>query len=409
MKKVCSKKLLFITAGAIILIAAVVLVVCIARRDNEKAATTNVSPGYALLEGTLESEEVDVSTKIPGRIAYLSVDEGDPVRAGQVIGMLESKEVDSKVAQAYGMYQAAKTQQSQAEIGTQLQAKTVNDQVKQAEAAYRAAKAKLEMALNGARPQEIAQAVAAVDQANAAYKTAKDSYDRFHGLYEAGVIPKQQEEEVELKYLSAKAAKDAAEAKLSLVREGTRKEEIEQAREGVRAAEVQLRMAKDAAMQIALRRKEAVAAGYKATAAKGQLDEALAYRSETQIVAPISGYVSERMSEQGEMVSAGFPILSIVKSRDFKVKVYADESRFGSIKLHGPVKVVIPALNNREFDGRVIRISQSADFATKKATNEQGSFDVRSLEVVVAVQGDHSDLRNGMTARVRLPYSRQEQ
>jgi len=311
MRKVFSKKLLLLTTGAIILIASVVLVVCIARRDNEKTKEANVPPGYALLEGTLESEEVDVSTKIPGRIAYLSVDEGDLVKAGQVIGMLESKEVVSKVAQAYSMYQAAKTQQSQAEIGIELQAKTVNEQVKQAEAAYRAAKAKLEMALNGARPQEVAQAKAAVDQANAAYKAAKDSYDRFHGLYEAGVIPKQQEEEVELKYLSAKAAKETAEAKLSLVKEGARREEIEQAREGVRAAEAQLRMAKDAAMQIALRRKEAIAAGYKADAAKGQLDEALAFKSETEIIAPISGYISERISEPGEMVSAGFPILPL--------------------------------------------------------------------------------------------------
>lgn len=408
MTKVFSKKLLLVATGAIILIAAAVLVVCIARHDSEKTKEANVPLGYALLEGTLESEEVDVSTKIPGRIAYLSVDEGDLVKAGQVIGMLESKEVDSKVAQAYSMYQAAKTQQSQAEIGIELQAKTVNEQVKQAEAAYRAAKAKLEMALNGARPQEVAQAKAAADQANAAYKTAKDSYDRFHGLYEAGVIPKQQEEEVELKYLSAKAAKEAAEAKLSLVKEGARREEIEQAREGVRAAEAQLRMAKDAVTQVALRRKEAIAAGYKAAAAKGQLDEALAFKSETEIIAPISGYVSERISEPGEMISAGFPILSIVKDKDFKVKVYADESKFGSLDLNSKVKVIIPALNNREFDARVIRISPSADFATKKATNEQGSFDVRSLEVVVAIQGDHSDLRNGMTARVQLPYSRRK-
>lgn len=406
MSRVSFRRLLFIITGITVLIVGLIVIICIARY-GKKVVESNASLDYALLEGTLESNEVDVSTKIPGRIAYLSVDEGDPVKAGQVIGMLESKEVNSKVTQAYGMYEAAKAQQSQVEIGLELQDKTVYDQVKQAEAGYRAAKAKLEMVLNGARPQEIAQAVAAVDQANAAYKTAKDSYERFHGLYKEGVIPKQQEEEFELKYLSAKAAKDAADAKLSLVREGARKEEIEQAREGVRAAEAQLRMAKDAAIQIAICRKEAIAARSKTKAAKGQLDEALAYKSETKIIAPISGYVSERISEPGEMVSAGFPILTIVKSRDFKVKVYADESKFGFLDLHSHVKVIIPALNNREFDGRVIRISQSADFATKKATNEQGSFDVRSLQVVVAVEGEHSDLRNGMTARVKLPYLRE--
>jgi HlyD family secretion protein len=278
--------------------------------------------------------------------------------------------------------------------------------VKQAEAGYRAAKARLSMAISGARPQEVAQARAAADAAQAAYVTAKSAYERFHGLYKEGVIPKQQEEQVELQYNSAKAARDAADAKLDMVREGARKEEIEAAREGVRAAEAQLRMARDAALQINLRQQDVQAAGWKASAAKGQLDEAEAYMSETKIISPISGYISERMSDSGEMISAGFPILSVVKGRDFKVKVYADESKFGYIKLGDPVKVIIPALAGREFTGKIIRVSQAADFAVKKATNEQGSFDVRSLQLVVKLADVNPEFRNGMTARVKLAVSK---
>lgn len=406
MRKANLKKLTLIAAGIVMLVALLLVVVTVARSRRAAPREARATSGYALLEGTLESDEVDVATKIPGRLAWLGVQEGDAVTAGQAIGSLESKEVASKVTQAAGMYAAARTQQSQAAVGVKLQTKTVSDQVKQAEAGYRAAQARLRMAVNGARPQEVAQAAAAVDQANAAHKTAKASYERFHGLYQEGVIPKQQEEEVELKYLSAQSAKAAAEAKLSLVQEGARKEEIDQAREGVLAAAAQLRMAKDAALQVKLRQQDTLAAGYRAAAAKGQLDEAQAYEAETRIIAPISGYISERMSEPGEMVAAGYPVLTITKSRDFKVKVYADESIFGSLNLHAPVKVIIPALDNREFAGRVIRVAQAADFATKKATNEQGSFDVRSLQVVVSLPGRHAELRNGMTARLRLPYKR---
>jgi hypothetical protein len=70
--------------------------------------------------------------------------------------------------------------------------------------------------------------------------------------------------------------------------------------------------------------------------------------------------------------------------------------------LDRPVKVVLPALAGAEVNGRIIRIGQSADFATRKATNEQNSFDVRALQIVVLITDNDSRLRNGMTARVKL-------
>jgi HlyD family secretion protein len=356
------------------------------------------------LEGTLEADEVDVSSKIPGRICSLRVEEGDPVKAGQVLAYLESKETRAKVDQASGMYLAAQAQHSQAELALDLQSKTVKDQVEQAQAAYDAARAKLNMALNGARRQEVEQAEKAVEQAVATYDTAKSSYERFHGLYQQGVIPKQREDEIELQYISARAQRDAAQAKLSLVKEGSRKEEIQQAQEGVKAAEAALRLAEDNALQVPLRKQDVVASAYKASAANGQLTEAQAYQDETKIISPITGYISQKLSETGEMISAGFPILTIVKSKDFRVKVYADETVFGNLQLDSTVKIIIPALANKEIDGKITRISQAADFATKKATNEQGSYDVRSIELVVRVIGDCPNLRDGMTARVRLPY-----
>lgn len=486
-----------------ILAALLILVVCINGGSRDKATA---GADTLEVEGTLEADEVDVSAKIPGRLSKVAVEEGDSVQAGQVLALLESKEVNAKVEQAAGALQAARAQQDQAGIAVDLQARTVQDQVAQAEAglnaaqeklrmalngarpqeveqarqavqqataAYNtaahayseqiaqaeaglnAARAKLQMALNGARPQELEQARKLVEQATAAYNTAKRTNDRFQGLCEDGVIPRQKADEIELQYLSAKAQKEAAEAKLSLVQEGARKEEIAQAREGVKAAEATLRMAKesrmhlaakaqrdaavakyhlvkegarpeeiaqaregvraaaatlqmarDAALQVQIRQQDVAAASYKADAVKGQLNEASAYQSETKILSPISGYISERMSDNGEMVSAGYPIFSVVRGGNFKVKVYADESKFGRLKLNQPVKVVLPALSNKVVNGRVLRISQAADFATRKATNEQGSYDVRSLEIVVKITDDVPDLRVGMTARVRLPYAK---
>jgi HlyD family secretion protein len=319
-----------------------------------------------LIEGTLDCDEVYVSSKVPGRIVDMLVDEGSPVHIGEVLARIGSQEIDARVAQASGAYEAALAKRQQAVQGLQLQRLTVAGQIAQAEASYRAAKARLQMALNGARIQEVRQAEKAVEQSTAAYDTADATYRRFRGLFQEGVIAEQTENEVRLRYLSAKAQKEVAEARLEMVREGTRAEEVEQARQGVAAAEATLKLARDGTLQVPIREQEVAAALHQAEAIKGQLDEARAYKSETQIVSPMDGYVSQRIADAGEMVAAGAPILTLTGKSGFKVKVYADETKFGNLQLDRPVKVIVPALSGAELNGRVIRVSQSAEFATKQ-------------------------------------------
>jgi len=378
----------------------VLIVVLLAAR-----AAKGTAPKEELIEGTLECDEVDVSSKVPGRIVELLVDEASPVHVGDVLARIGSREIDARVMQASGAYEAAQARRQQELKGVDLQRLTVAGQIGQAEAARAAAKARLEMALSGARVQEVRQAEKALEQAAAAYDTADATYQRFRGLYKEGVISEQSENEVKLRYLSAKAQKEGAEARLEMVREGTRKEEIEQARQGLAAAEAALKLARDGALQVPIREQEAAAALHQAEAVKGQLEEARAYQSETLILSPIDGYVSEQIAKTGETVAAGAPILTLVGRSDFKVKVYADESKFGHLQLDRPVKVVLPALPGAQLNGRIIRIAQSAEFATRKATNEQNSFDVRALQIIVCITDKDPRLRNGMTARVKLAYA----
>lgn len=332
---------------------------------------------HVTVDGTIECDEISVSSKIPGRIQKLLVDEGTPVQAGDPLAMLESQEIDAKVEQASAGYQATMAKVSESETAVKLQQATYNDQLAEAQAAY------------AARSEDIHQAEENLNAAKAAFKTASDTYKRFQGLFADGVIPEQTEQECEYRYLAAKAQLGAAESKLT------------QAREAVKAAASALQLAKDAGMQVDLRRAEHDAAAQQAASVHGQLNEALAYQNEAKIVSPVSGYVSERISNVGEAVAPGFPILTIVRTNDFKVKVYVDESKYGHLQLGKQIKIIIPALNNEAVYGKLIRISQSADFATKKATNEQGSFDVRGIQLVIGLNDD-SRYRNGMTARVVL-------
>lgn len=229
-----------------------------------------------LASGTIEATEVDVSAKVSGRILKLLVDEGDTVRAGQVIALLDGKEIQAQVMQAQGAYEAAQARlaellrgareeeirQAQANLAqaqaaaegarrslqtvremfakaTELRAQLVNAQTayEAAENAYRQAKAKRELVEAGARPEQIEQARAAVEQAKAQALNARQDAERAESLYATGAISRQQLDAATARRDSAQAALVSAEAKLAELLAGAREEEREQAR----AAEAQAR------------------------------------------------------------------------------------------------------------------------------------------------------------------------
>jgi HlyD family secretion protein len=330
-----------------------------------------------IVDGTVECDEINVSSKVPGRIRDLYVDEGATVTPGEPLAVLESKEIDAKVDAASAVYASSTARVAQAGTAVAFQQATYSDQLNQATAQYHA------------HHEDIRQAEENLNQATANYKTQLDSYNRFHGLFTEGVIPREAEEAYENRYQAAKAQLGAAQSKL------------DQAKHALQAAEAGVQLAKDASLQVKLREQERAAVREQADAAHGQMREAIALQSETRIVAPVAGYVSEKISNVGEMVAPGFPMLTVVRANDFKVKVYVDESKFGHLRLGNKIKVILPALGDQEVDGTLIRISQAADFATKRATNEQGTFDVRGLQLVIKLE-DNPRYRNGMTARVKL-------
>lgn len=229
--------------------------------------------------GTIEATEVDVSAKVSGRILRLLVDEGDTVQAGQVIALLDGKEIEAQVVQARGAYEAAQARlaellrgareeeirQAQASLAqaqaaaegarraletaqemfakaTELRAQLVNAQTayEAAENAYRQAKAKRELVEAGARPEQVEQARAAVEQAKAQAQNARQDAERAETLYATGAISKQQLDAAVARRDSAQASLAAAEARLAELLAGARAEEREQARAAESQAWAQL-------------------------------------------------------------------------------------------------------------------------------------------------------------------------
>lgn len=289
--------------------------------------------------GTVEAAHIDVAAKIPARIRSFHVEEGDRVKPGDTLLVFENREIGAKVGQA--------------------------------RAALAAAEARYAMTLRGARREEVAMAEKAYRQADWGVTVLKKTYDRMKALHDEGVVSAQQWDEVDFKYRAAVEQRDAAWERYRMVRSGAREEE------------------KAAASSLASQARSAVA-------------EAESYFDETTLRAPAGGVVEKRVVDAGEIVSAGYPLVAIVDPDAWWVIANVSERAVGSLHVGDVLECVIPSRGDARVPFRVARVSVLADFATRRATNETNTYDLRTFEVKLVPDAPCEPLFEGSTVLVPL-------
>ncbi len=296
-----------------------------------------LKPEPIMLQGQAEATEVRVSGKVPGRIDKFMVSEGMNVRKGDTLVLINSPELNAKLMQATSAEDAANAQNQKAN--------------------------------KGARIEQIAGAYELWQKAEVGVKLADITYKRVQNMYNESVIPAQKRDEAEANYQAAVATSKAAKSQYDMAINGAEKED------------------KLAALAMVNR-------------AKGAVSEVESYLSETMLVSPISGEVSDIFPKQGELVGSGAPIMNVVDLNDTWVVFNIREDLLANIKVGTELDAVVPALGNKSVKLKVNYIKAMASYATFKATKTNGGFDVKSFEVravpVVQIEG----LRPGMSLMV---------
>ena len=144
--------------------------------------------------------------------------------------------------------------------------------------------------------------------------------------------------------------------------------------------------------------KEAAAA--MVTRASGAISEVKAFLGETSLHAPIAGEVYKRNVEPGEMIAAGYPILTLLDPTDVWTTFQLREDKLAGVKMGDRITVRVPALGNRSVELAVYYIAPLGDFATWRATNAQGGFDLKTFEVRARPTQPVPGLRPGMSVLV---------
>ena len=314
-----------------IIVAAVVIVLAVVLIGRYITRRTPM-----LIQGTVECTTYKASSKVPGRIAEMKVEQGDHVEKGQLLYVLSTPELDAKLQQA--------------------------EAVKSAASALDAA------AVAGARRQQVEAARNMWEKAQAGLELARKTYERVKNLYDQGVVPAQKLDEADANYQSMQATARAAKAQYDMAADGARKED-----------------------------KEAAAA--KVRQAQGAVDEVESYIGDAMVYAPVTGEVSTIVAEQGELVGSGYPVVAILDMSDMWVTFNIKETLLPGVRIGTHMQGYVPALGH-DVEFEVTYIAPQADFATWAATRTQGGFDIRTFAVKAKAVTAEADMRPGMSVLV---------
>jgi ABC exporter DevB family membrane fusion protein len=320
------KRKAMFTGAALVAIGAINYTMLSARRSAAPAAaaierTTDVAAaGPGVVEAL--SEEIRVSSQVGGRLQRVLVDEGDPVKGGQVLAVIENDDYRARVASA--------------------------------EATLRLREAEARRVHNGAREQERRDAAAAVREAEAVLTSVTADVVRRRELFTEAVVSRAELDKAEEQFGVARARVDSARERLSLVEAGSREEDRTRA-----DADVAL--------------------------ARAALDEAHATLEKTYVHAPIDGVVFRRHRKAGESVSTQFdsPIVTIADRSRVRVRVDVDETDVAKLVEGQPAYVMANAFGDRRFPGRVVRIGRMLGKKNVRTDEPAERVDTKVLETLV--------------------------
>ena len=242
--------------------------------------------------------EVNILSKVSGRVASVRADVGDAVSSGQILFTIDASDYDA--------------------------------QYRQAKAAYQSAGAVLTRTSDSGQDQQIIQAQSAADAAQVGYDNAKSLYDKTKSLYDGGAIPKQQLDDVQARFKAAGIQLDSARQNLALVRD----------KSGPQSNDV--------------------AAGQR-DQAKAQLDFAKSQLDATVVRSPLKGKISYRNVEKGELVGPSSLAFVVIDDSAIYADADVSERVIGRLRAGLVLALTVDALGGGAFSGVIDSVSPAAD------------------------------------------------
>ena len=361
-------------------------------------------PQTLVLTGTVDGNTVVIGSKIVGRIERLAVEDGQAVKAGDLIAVLDQAELQADQKAADDAISQAHANALQSATQTELLEKTLPAKVQQAQAQVEQAQAQQQQseAQTAQARAQLEQAQAQVAQTQAAVAKAQDNFNRIRPLVEKDINPPQDLVTAQSDLDSAKASELAAEAGAAASQRAVNAAQagVAAVHRSVEAAQAALADAQQQERQISVQQRQTDALRAAAKQAASNAAAALARFDQTKIYAPANGIVTLRAARQGEVINPGSPIVTLFDLSSTWVDADVEETYADLIAMGQVLHVRLPS--GTEISGPVIYKAVEADFATQRDVSRV-KRDIKTVAIRVRVPNPEGRLALGMTAWVMLP------
>ena len=321
-------------------------------------------PSALVLTGIVTTHDVEVSPQIGGRLVSLSVKEGDTVAKGQAIAEIEPGELRAESAFYEHSEEGIASQVKESQAALRLQERQLLDQVKGALSAVAAAEAQR-------------------DAAKADVERAKVTLDRTRELFKQQLAPAQSMDE-------ARTSHEAAQARMESI-----------ARQ-VDSAKSAVDLARSNAEQVAVRRSQVQTSQYQLAAVGAQRTKADFRLGFTKVISPIAGIVDVQPAREGEVVTAGQTLVTLINPDDLWVRADIEETYIDRVRIGDTLKVRLPS--DEERTATVFYRRADASFATQRDVSRT-TRDITTFETRLRIDNKERRLAVGMTVYVLLPLS----
>ena len=340
--------------------------------------------------GTVEARTIALGSRAGGRVKQVVVKEGDRVKPGDPIVVLEPSDWPAQLEQAEANLTVAQATLDKLKAGARP------EELAAAKARAQSAQAALQETASGARSEEIAAAKSRLAAQQLAVEKAQLDADRLHKLKAAGAAVPAEVDNADIALKAAIAQRDASRAQLDELEHGSRSEDVAQAR--ARAAE---QKASEQLVAAGSRVEDIRIAEAQVKAAQGKVDQIHTMLDELTIKAPVAARVESLDLRPGDIIAPNAPAAMLVEDDQLYVRIYVPETVLGKIAIGQHVPISVDSYPDEDFEGEVQHINAVGEYSPRNLqTADERADQVFAARIGIVKGGDK--LRAGMAATIEV-------
>ncbi len=367
----------------------------------------NRQPGdRIILSGNIELTQVNIAFKVAGKLIARTVDEGESVKKGMLIARLDRDQLLRQRERENAALESARSQFAQAETAVSWQRETLQADIEQRRADLSAYEAQYAQLKNGSRPQEIQDAKASIEAAQAEYDRSKKDWERAQTLHKDDDISTSQYDQYRKNFENAGAALKSAKERAALVFIGPRQEQIDAAAAQVKRAQAGVKVAEVNELEVKRREQEVTTRRAEIERERAQIAMLDSQLDDTIATSPIDGVALVKSADVGEVLAPGTTVVTVGDMDHPWLRGYINERDLGRVKQGAKAKITTDSFPGKVYWGRVSFISSEAEFTPKQIQTQEERVKL-VYRIKIEVANPQHELKLNMPADAEILVGQQ--